>query len=89
MGSKYGLVRWRVTLAVLFLPLVGCAWQPSGPGIAYTRGSKPPALRKVSRPGEYARGRETEVELPGRLTTRYRWELITPAPPPGAVAAQP
>jgi hypothetical protein len=126
MGSKYGLVRWRVTLAVLFLPLVGCAWQPSGPGIAYTRGSKPPALRKVSRPGEYAlypanageplatfdladgdrygfrrrpdnspvgvivsRGRETEVELPGRLTTRYRWELVTPAPPPGAVAAQP
>ena len=52
MGSKYGLVRWRVTLAVLFLALAGCA--PSGPGIAYTRGSKPPALRKVSRPGEYA-----------------------------------
>jgi hypothetical protein len=127
MGSKYGLVRWRVALAVMFVvPPAGCAWQPSGPGIAYTRGDKPPGLRKVSRPGEYAlypansgeplatfaladgdrygfrrrtdnspvgvvvsHGRQTEVELPGRLTTKYRWDLVAPAPPAGAVAAQP
>ena len=125
MGSKYGLVRWRVALAVMFVPVAGCAWQPSGPGIAYTRGDKPSALRKVSHPGEYAlypansgeplatfdladgdrygfrrradnspvgvivsHGHQTEVELPGRLTTKYRWELVAPAPA-GAVAAQP
>ena len=126
MGSKYALVRWRIALAaVLLLPVAGCSWQPSGPGIVYTRGSKPAGLRKVSRSGEYALypanageplatfeladgdrygfrrrpdnspvgvvvtdGRETEVELPGRLTTRYRWELVAPAPT-NAVAAQP
>jgi hypothetical protein len=126
MGSKYGLVSSRVALAAVLLgSLAGCAWQPSGPGMSYTRGDKPAALRKVSRPGEYAlypanageplatfaladgdrygfrrrpdnspvgvvvtRGRQTEVELPGRLTTRYRWELVAPAPA-GAVAAQP
>jgi hypothetical protein len=127
MGSKYGLVRWRVALAAaaLLLSVAGCAWQPAGPGIGYIRGSKPAGLRTVSRPGEYAlypanageplatfeladgdrygfrrrpdnspvgvvvtRGRATEVELPGRLTTRYRWELVAPAPA-GAVAAQP
>ena len=125
MGSKYGLVRWRIAWAVVFVPLAGCAWQPSGPGIGYTRGDRPAALRKVSHPGEYAlypanageplatfdladgdrygfrrrpdnspvgvvvsHGRQQEIELPGRLTTRYRWERVAPAPP-GAVAAHP
>ena len=126
MGSKYVSVRWPIALAaVLLMPLTGCALRPSGPGMGYTRGSKPAGLRTVNRAGEYAlypanageplatfeladgdrygfrrrpdnspvgvvvtRGRETEVELPGRLTTRYRWKLVAPVPP-GAVAAQP
>ena len=90
----------------------GCGLQPGTTEMTFTRGSNPPPLKKVSRPGDYSlfpsnsgnpithyelgagdqygfrkaadnsvvgvvivRGEETEIPLPGVLTTSYYWKL--------------